>query len=150
MCGALGRADESGVRASPGEHPPDHRSWRGGPCCGREGWLCRYPTRGVGTEEVRVGLDKEHGQTRATSPIKLPPRFLHYGVCVMVNDLGTVLAYWHREESGKVVPMGLVTGGGRFSNLCPGWRGSHTLAGVAFDDGPRVFETALACIGAKE
>lgn len=116
----------------------------------REGWLCRYPTRGVGTEEVRVGLDKEHGQTRATSPIKFPPRFLHYGVCVMVNDLGTGLAYWHREESGKVVPMGLVTGGGRFSNLCPGWRGSHTLAGVAFADGPRAFETALACIGATE
>lgn len=58
-----------------------------------------------------------------------------------------VLAYWNRDYySDKVETMGLVTGGGRFSNLYPGWRGSHTLAGVAFADGPKAFDAALACI----
>ncbi len=48
-----------------------------------------------------------------------------------------VVAYWGREDGKAVAPYALVTGGGHFSDLYPGWVGTHTLAGVAFMDGPR-------------
>lgn len=61
-----------------------------------------------------------------------------------------VVAYWGREDGKAVAPYALVTGGGHFSDLYPGWVGTHTLAGVAFMDGPRAWDAARTCIGAKD
>lgn len=57
-----------------------------------------------------------------------------------------VVAYWKRWDDGKREVFALVTGGGRFSDLPPGWRGSHTLAGVAFADGPKALQAARECV----
>ena len=58
-----------------------------------------------------------------------------------------MVAYWKRWDDGKREPFAFVTGGGRFSDLYPGWRGSHSLALIAFEDGPQAMNAALACIG---
>ena len=61
-----------------------------------------------------------------------------------------VVAYWGRGEDGGARPWAFVTGGGRISDLYDPWRGTHTLAGVAFADGPKALETARECIGAGQ
>ena len=58
-----------------------------------------------------------------------------------------VVAYWGRVDGGERQTFALVTGGGRSSDLYPGWPGTHGLAGVAFADGPKVAAAALECIG---
>ena len=116
---------------------------------GEGGRLVRFvPADPAQSFECRPLTDAERRRAELSDSGSAPVWSRRSAAIDLPEEGFAVLAYWHQEAPGKVVPMGLVTGGGRFSNLYPGWRGSHSLAGVAFADGPKVFDAALACIGA--
>lgn len=130
-----------GTKLYPGSTP--------GTVQGEGGRLVRFvPADPAQSFECRPLTDAERFRAENSDSGQSPVWSRRSAAIDLSEESFAVVAYWHRDFDGKVVPMGLVTGGGRFSNLYPGWRGSHTLAGVAFADGPEVFDAALACIGA--
>lgn len=95
---------------------------------------CRPLTEG---ERVQAGNSLSGGKFQAKRPAR----------AVDLPEEGfAVVAFWGTDENGKARPWAVVTGGGRLSDLYDTWPGSHTLAGVAFADGPKALAAARTCV----